>query len=298
VSNKDVKQDALDNLADALTEDILNTPDDELLREVEEDYGDPRALANKFEQILERAEKQVFGTAPSAASSKVRSSFLDLPVRWVKGIFDLGSRIPEFLSSLRPRTLAWSAAAAAVVILAQAAVITAVLVKEQGGPSGQLATPDIPPLVRMGAESGPNVTVPAPPIPPLVRMGAESGPDVAVRTPSMETSMSPGWVGNKPSDEQIAALVAAGRQLIVAGDIPNARLVLQQAADAGSAPAALTLGGTYDPTIPQAQPAGPVPNPLSDVSMSRAWYERARDLGSTEARVRLDRLTNHSSGGR
>jgi hypothetical protein len=65
VSNKDVKQDALDNLADALTEDILNTPDDELLREVEEDYGDPRALANKFDQILERAEKQVFGMAHS-----------------------------------------------------------------------------------------------------------------------------------------------------------------------------------------------------------------------------------------
>ena len=53
MSNKHVKQDALDNLADALTEDILNTPDDELLREVEEDYGDPRALANKFDQILE-----------------------------------------------------------------------------------------------------------------------------------------------------------------------------------------------------------------------------------------------------
>ena len=52
MSNKDVKQDALDNLADVLTEDILNTPDDELLREVEEDYGDPRALANKFDQIL------------------------------------------------------------------------------------------------------------------------------------------------------------------------------------------------------------------------------------------------------
>ena len=61
MSNKDVKQDALDNLADALTEDILHTPDDELLREVEEDYGDPRALADKFDQILERAEKQVYG---------------------------------------------------------------------------------------------------------------------------------------------------------------------------------------------------------------------------------------------
>jgi hypothetical protein len=59
VKKNDVKQDALDNLADALTEDILNTPDGELLREVEEDYGDSHALVRKFDQILERAEKQV-----------------------------------------------------------------------------------------------------------------------------------------------------------------------------------------------------------------------------------------------
>jgi TPR repeat protein len=157
-------------------------------------------------------------------------------------------------------------------------VITAVLVKDQGGPSGQLATTEVPPSIS-------------------ARLQGKSGPDVAVRTPPM-TQMSPEFVRIKPSDEEIAALVAAGRQLIVAGDIPNARLVLQQAADAGSAPAALALGGTYDPTLPQAQPAGPVPNPLSDVAMARAWYEKARDLGSTEARVRLDRLTNHSSGGR
>src|SRR5262249_56523019 len=116
---------------DALTKDILNTRDDEVLREVQEDYGDPRALANKFDQILERAEKQVFGTARSAASPQVRSSVLDLPIslpdetiRWVRGIFDLGSRLSEFLSSLTPRTLAWSATAAAAVILVQAAVIT------------------------------------------------------------------------------------------------------------------------------------------------------------------------------
>ena len=34
---------------------------------------------------------------------------------------------------------------------------------------------------------------------------------------------------------------------MVAGDIPNARLVLQQAAEAGNAAAALELGATYDP---------------------------------------------------
>jgi hypothetical protein len=38
--------------------------------------------------------------------------------------------------SLTPRTLAWSATAVAVAILVQAAVITAVVVKEQGNPSG------------------------------------------------------------------------------------------------------------------------------------------------------------------
>ena len=51
--------------------------------------------------------------------------------RW----FDLGSRISEFLSILTPRTLAQSATAAAVAILVQAAVIAAVVVKEQGSPS-------------------------------------------------------------------------------------------------------------------------------------------------------------------
>src|SRR6266536_4054541 len=49
---------------------------------------------------------------------------------------DLGGRISEFLSSLTPRTLAWSATAAAVAILMQAAVIAAVVVKDQGAPSG------------------------------------------------------------------------------------------------------------------------------------------------------------------
>src|SRR6266550_258545 len=39
------------------------------------------------------------------------------------------------LSILTPRALAWSATAAAVAILVQAAVIAAVVVKEQGSPS-------------------------------------------------------------------------------------------------------------------------------------------------------------------
>src|SRR6478752_6096984 len=39
--------------------------------------------------------------------------------------FDLGGRISELLSSLTPRTLAWSAAAAIIAIFVQAVVIAA-----------------------------------------------------------------------------------------------------------------------------------------------------------------------------
>jgi hypothetical protein len=295
------KPDALLNLADAMAEDILNTPDEEVLREAKEDYGDPRALANKFDQILERTEKQVFGTARSAAFAPVRSSVLDLPtslpdetIRRVKGIFDLGSRFSEFLSSLTPRTLAWSATAAAVVILVQAAVITAVVVKEQGAPSAQqmAEASDIPPHAGRKGDR--------------LQMEAVSGPGIAVQSePPVAAAVQP--VGRQPvaaeppmpmpSDEIIAALVARGRQLIAAGDIPNARLVLQQAADAGNATAALELGETYDPSMQQLPlPGGRVGIGEAGIgeagiAMAKAWYEKARDLGSAEAAVRLERLS-------
>jgi hypothetical protein len=114
------------------------------------------------------------------------------------------------------------------------------------------------------------------------------------------------------NDEEIGTLVARGRELIQAGDIDRARLVLEQAAEAGNATAALELGGTYDPVIlleiqdkriqekrvpPSAfSPAGLSPpgiHPLvADLALAKAWYEKARDLGSTEATALLDRLGN------
>ena len=78
--------------------------------------------------------------------------------------------------------------------------------------------------------------------------------------------------------------------MMVAGDIPNARLVLQQAAEAGNASAALEIGATYDPIeLKKKLDLGDralVPN----IKMARTWYQKARDLGSTEAARRLLRL--------
>jgi hypothetical protein len=201
------------------------------------------------------------------------------------GTFDLGSRLSEFLSSLTPRTLSWSATAAAVVILMQAAVITAVVVKEQVAPSEESRATFEPNAVPGNVQS------------PL---------DPAATAVSAGLPLPPPTL----SDEEIAALVAGGRQLMAADDIPNARLVLQQAAEAGNATAALELGATYDPFVlqqladrqrPYLVESSPEAERIirdrekkvvgeASVERARWWYEKAKDLGSTEAAVRLERL--------
>jgi hypothetical protein len=163
VSNKDLKQDALDNLADALTEDILNTPDDELLSEVAEDYGDPRALANKFDDILGRAEKQVSGTAQ-------RSSVLDLLYRLLERLSTLFGSGPgrsgtQFqLFSVNRMVLACAAAAVLIALILATAVFRSVsefdkrseqlaaLEKEQLARSDQLAAQEKELLARSARE--------------------------------------------------------------------------------------------------------------------------------------------------
>jgi hypothetical protein len=92
----------------------------------------------------------------------------------------------------------------------------------------------------------------------------------------------------------------------LARDIPTARLALKLAAEAGNASAALELGRTYDPVILErlkaqrqpitAQAFGPnrVGDPnlevAPDIAMARAWYQRAKELGSAEASKRLEML--------
>jgi uncharacterized protein YecT (DUF1311 family) len=142
VSNKDVKQDALDNLADALTEDIFNTPDDELLREVEEDYGDPHALANKFDQILERAEKQAFGAARPAASSQTQSSF-----RAQSSLLYYRERMLDWLSTLFGNRTVLAGAAATLIVLFLAPVVFS-SISEFNERSRQLAAQEKEQLAR------------------------------------------------------------------------------------------------------------------------------------------------------
>jgi hypothetical protein len=116
-------------------------------------------------------------------------------------------------------------------------------------------------------------------------------------------------LGSKINDrfdsQQIVRLLKLGNELITSGSITGGRAVLKEAADAGSAAAALTLGATFDPNEIAKKTETSAPRATTDVSMAgypesmapdiakaRYWYEKARGLGSTEAAERLNKLSN------
>jgi len=81
-------------------------------------------------------------------------------------------------------------------------------------------------------------------------------------------------------------LVAQGEKYLADANIGVARQFFLRAADLGLAVAALRLAATYDPAeLARLQVQGVVPDP----DEARKWYERARQLGATEAESRLTR---------
>jgi hypothetical protein len=86
---------------------------------------------------------------------------------------------------------------------------------------------------------------------------------------------------------RIADLIAHGQKMIDVGYLPGARGYFQRAAEAGSAEAAYALGTTYDPSFIRETGAQGI---KGDVAVARAWYERARELGSQAAQEKLREL--------
>ena len=86
---------------------------------------------------------------------------------------------------------------------------------------------------------------------------------------------------------EIATLVKRGQDLLNNGDLASARLLLQRAAELGSASAALALGSSYDPFMIQRLGVVGI-NP--DTARAREWYQRALALGSDAASEQLANL--------
>ena len=89
--------------------------------------------------------------------------------------------------------------------------------------------------------------------------------------------------------DELAALLKRAKSLLAIGDITSARLLLERAADAQEAEAALMLAGTYDPQVLGSQDLRSV---TPDPAAARLWYQKAAQLGSADARRRLGQLQN------
>jgi hypothetical protein len=119
------------------------------------------------------------------------------------------------------------------------------------------------------------------------------GTGVAVRGPRQDRTNS-----TIPSDstvpsteplngEQVALLLQRGRDLLKAGDVTDARRAFQVLADRGDAEAALALASTFDQRSVAIRNAVGV---VADDATARAWYRRAMELGSSEAKRALLRM--------
>jgi TPR repeat protein len=84
--------------------------------------------------------------------------------------------------------------------------------------------------------------------------------------------------------DELAALLKRAKGMLAIGDIASARLLLERAADAQEAEAALMLATTYDPQVLGTQDMRSI---TPDPAMARAWYQKAAKLGSADALRRL-----------
>ena len=123
---------------------------------------------------------------------------------------------------------------------------------------------------------------------PVTSVGAAQRP---MPSPTPQTSLTP--AAPRPpvlaeDASEIAAKMKIGADLVAHGDITAARMMFQRAAEAGEAAGAFALAETYDPVVlGRLRLRGGI---TPDLALARTWYERARDLGSLEARDRISRL--------
>jgi hypothetical protein len=97
--------------------------------------ADPE-LASRYAWVRAELEQEthVSEAAGEPSSRDVKTLFAKidaLPAQKSRSSIDLGPRIAEFLATLSPRTLAWSATAAALAIVLQAGFLTGFVLKER-----------------------------------------------------------------------------------------------------------------------------------------------------------------------
>jgi hypothetical protein len=104
-------------------------------------------------------------------------------------------------------------------------------------------------------------------------------PPPARTTQERTTAAPPTKEIRRVAPDDLAVLIRRGEEILKTGDTSAARLLLERAAEAGSARAAFVIGTSYEKPSPGRRAA--------DTETARTWFQRAADLGSPEAQQRL-----------
>jgi hypothetical protein len=133
---------------------------------------------------------------------------------------------------------------------------------------------------------------------PVSAAAVASGP--AAPTPQQQQSITPpgppGAARAEPpvreiNPDEVAGFLRRAQELLAAGDVQAARLLLLRAAEAHDAGAALSLAKTFDPILSKQFGAA---DPEPDLAQARNWYQKAEEWGALEARRQLEALASYN----
>jgi hypothetical protein len=118
----------------------------------------------------------------------------------------------------------------------------------------------------------------------------DAAPPAAAAAPVTQAApAAPATPARRLDADELAMLMTRAKGMIAVGDIASARLLLERAAEAQEASAALLLAQTYDPAVLGTQDMRSI---TPDPALARDWYQKAARLGSTDARQRLAQMQN------
>lgn len=138
-------------------------------------------------------------------------------------------------------------------------------------------------ITRSGGQPNSGVAVMKVTIGPQV----DTSPTAAVGAPSPKSAPKP---PPPPAGSQLPnqdMLMARAGALFQKGDVAGARIIFEYLAAQGNAAAAIAMGETFDPGVLSRLV---VKGLESDVAKARQWYEKAEELGSRDARPRLNAM--------
>jgi TPR repeat protein len=226
---------------------------------------DNAAIAPATDRAAAEADQSQANQGTDVASSEAAT-----PAQRISdAMYVVASAYPKFATASQPQQLQ-------VQVPEQPqALTTPVPPAQTAAPVPQAQTPPIPQQVQTAPVPQTQAFTIAPP-PPM-----DDNTQAAPRRPVQQAL----------SSDEIEQLTHRAEAFLAQGDITAARLLLERAAEAHDARAALTLGSTYDPNVLRSMGVVGI---RPDTAQAHAWYERALEFGSGEAHRRLTALADLS----